>query len=369
MSAIDRGPHTALNRVCPYFTMFPLRFPYELLRRYAGAGDRILDPFCGRGTTCYAARLLGMDSAGIDSSPVAASIAEAKVIQVTPSEVMATFDALLEALSVPRAIPEGEFWQWAFHADVLSILCRLREGLLHDCTTPARKALRAILLGALHGPLHKRTRSYLSNQAPRTFAPKPDYAVRWWKWRGLLPQWVNVREIVRVRAERYYGRERSQPRGMIVHADSRDPASFTELGGGRFSWVITSPPYYGLRTYLPDQWLRNWLVGGPEGTDYSNRGQIAHRSPQRFADELRQVWRLVAHQCHPGARLVIRFGSINNRRVDPIAVITDSLDCAEWKIIAIHGAGYATAGKRQALHFGFNPASPCSEYDVWAIRL
>jgi hypothetical protein len=365
---IDRAPETALNRICPYFTMFPLRFPYRLLDRHASAGDRVLDPFCGRGTTNYAARLLGLDSVGIDSSRVAVAISEAKVVQTTPSEVMATYDEILEAVPFPEAVPQGEFWRWAFHTDVLFLLCRLREGLVHDCSTPQRRALRGILLGALHGPRSKQRPSYLSNQSPRTFAPKPAYAARWWKARGLTPQPVDVRTIVRDRAARYYGRESSPPRGQILHGDSRNPASFTSLDDKPFSWVITSPPYYGLRTYIPDQWLRNWLVGGAETTDYSSDGQLDHGSPDAFADELRQVWRLAAGCCAPRARLVIRFGGINDRKADPLTVIRRSLDSSGWKVTTIRGAGCASAGKRQALHFRRNAPSPCEEYDVWAVR-
>jgi hypothetical protein len=32
---------------------------------------------------------------------------------------------------------------------------------------------------------------------------------------------------------------------------------------------LTSPAYYGLRTYVADQWLRNWFLGGPAYVDYS----------------------------------------------------------------------------------------------------
>jgi TatD DNase family protein len=40
---VDRAAETALNRICPYFTMFPLRFPYGILRRHATPGQRVLD--------------------------------------------------------------------------------------------------------------------------------------------------------------------------------------------------------------------------------------------------------------------------------------------------------------------------------------
>ena len=76
-SRIKNGKmNTALNAICPYFTMFPLEFPYRILDRYARQGDAVLDPFAGRGTTLYAARLLGLNAFGIDSNPVAVAISE-----------------------------------------------------------------------------------------------------------------------------------------------------------------------------------------------------------------------------------------------------------------------------------------------------
>jgi len=53
--------------------MFPLDFPLEQLRLYPRA-RWVLDPFCGRGTTLYAARLAGRLEVGIDINPVAVAI-------------------------------------------------------------------------------------------------------------------------------------------------------------------------------------------------------------------------------------------------------------------------------------------------------
>ena len=137
-----------LNAVCPYFTMFPLDFPLGVLRN-AEPGQLVVDPFCGRGTTNYAARTLNLASIGVDSSPVAVALSRAKIANATPPRIVAAARRILRDVPEPSDVPDGEFWRWAFHHDVLRILCRLREGLLANCRSDARKALRAIVLGAL----------------------------------------------------------------------------------------------------------------------------------------------------------------------------------------------------------------------------
>ena len=71
----------ALNGICPYFTMFPLDFPLNILQCRAKHGESVLDPFCGRGTTIFAARLTGLSSVGVDSSPVAAAMPVSSFVQ------------------------------------------------------------------------------------------------------------------------------------------------------------------------------------------------------------------------------------------------------------------------------------------------
>ncbi len=65
-----------LLQACPYYTMFPLDFPLRYLSN-ARPGEWVVDPFCGRETTLYAARLRGLPSVGVDISPVAVAIAQA----------------------------------------------------------------------------------------------------------------------------------------------------------------------------------------------------------------------------------------------------------------------------------------------------
>lgn len=123
-----------------------------------------------------------------------------------------------------------------------------------------------------------------------------------------------------------------------------------------------------MRTYIPDQWLRNWFLGGPPTTEYANEGQLIHTSPTKFAEDLRRVWQLAARHARDQARLVVRFGGINDRRADPLTIAKESLRESGWRISTVHPAGTAATGRRQAVHFGAGAACARDEFDVWAVR-
>jgi len=359
----------ALNGVCPYYTMFPLSFPLDRLHN-AEAGEWVLDPFCGRGSTNYAARLLGLPSIGIDSNPVAVAIAQAKSADTTPARIIATCKRILESTREPQQLPSGAFWKLAFHPYTLDQLCILREALLDDCASPTRQALRALLLGRLHGPTAKgKIKSYCSNQMPRTYASKPKYALGYWRKHGMRPPMVDVLELVTRKAAHYFGHLPAAVATRVLRGDSRT-ASVRRLlpAGKRVEWVITSPPYYGMRTYVPDQWLRYWFVGGVPKVVYRFPRQLRHESPEAFAGDLSKAWQRAAHACTPGAHLIVRFGTIPERDRDAVAILRESLALAEcgWRLTTIKSAGAADRGKRQAKQFGLKNSKPVEEFDFYA---
>jgi DNA modification methylase len=361
-----RSPLIRLNAVCPYYTMFPLDFPFSLLTK-AEASQWVLDPFCGRGTTLFAARLLGLPCVGIDSNPIAAAVAAAKLADATAEDIVEAAIRILRQSKPPREVPEGAFWRYCFHRSTLRDICVIRERLLRSCRRPAEIVLRALMLGILHGPRHKGPPTYLSNQMPRTYATKPAAATRFWRREGMTtPPAVDVLDAVSRRAKHALADTPPPVGGAVYFGDARRA---TELlpRGRRFSWVVTSPPYFGLRTYRSDQWLRNWFLGGTSDVDYREGGQLAHHAG-KFSDELANVWRSVGRRCLPGARLIVRFGSLPSIPVDARDLLRDSLDSTAigWRIYRWADAGSSSNGKRQAQQFGHFSSTPAREFDMYA---
>ena len=211
--ALAYNKENALNAICPYFTMFPLEYPNRVLKRHLKEKPVVLDPFCGRGTTLFSARRFGFSAWGIDSSPVAVAIAKAKLASCDIESPLALAAKLISEVA-PAEIPDTPFFRSAYHQSTLRDICALREGLLGlDDETDASSILRAAALGCLHGPLpkHVENAGYFSNQMPRTYASKPDYAVRFWKERDLKAPKNDVLRVLRRKIERLVGLEQASP--------------------------------------------------------------------------------------------------------------------------------------------------------------
>lgn len=360
-------PKVRLNAICPYYTMFPLSFPYTVLNS-ANTTDTVYDPFCGRGTTNYAARLLGLSSYGIDSNPVAYAIAQSKLVSIKPEKIISLSKEILTYIE-PDKIPQGEFWTWAYNEETLIEICKIRSFLNSKINhTDAEIALRAVILGLLHGPIMRNQYSYLSNQMPRTFSTKPDYSIKYWKKHSLRPPLVSTLLLLKRKAEYVFNKQLpNRVKGQIVLGDCRHYKGYFDK---KFDWVVTSPPYYGMSTYQQDQWLRNWFLGGSEKVEYSNKAQLKHWSQKAFVEDLSKVWKNTADKCNKRAKLVIRFGALPSKGDQtPSQLLKQSLllsDCG-WKLLTIRNAGKPIESKRQANQFNNTAGKYIEEIDAYAI--
>jgi len=123
-----------------------------------------------------------------------------------------------------------------------------------------------------------------------------------------------------------------------------------------------------MRTYVADQWLRSWFIGGLPEVPYDSSGQIARQPSQKaFIEALAGVWTATARCCHRGARLAIRFGALPSARTDPEPLILDSINQADagWDVKEVRTAGTSPKRARQAEQFG-KAGSAINEVDVVA---
>jgi hypothetical protein len=328
VSAERRNP---LHALCPYFAMFPETFVREQLEQYTKAGDLVLDPFSGRGTTVLESLLRGRQAIAVDINPVAYCVSAAKANPPrlhTVRNELRRLEAACKAASKSdleeqrQALPP--FFRRAFHADTLREILFLRNEL--DWRERAvHRFLAALALGSLHGEMDTSS-SYFSNQMPRTISTKPDYSLRYWRNKGLWPKRRRVFEMLLERAELRLSVGTPAHAGVVHLGDARMCDVLHASSEGKVRLVVTSPPYLDTTRYEEDQWLRLWFLGG---TPYPSYGRVSkddrHASKARYWQFLREAWRGIQTLMASGAILVCRIGAKGLTLEEVDAGLTTSL--------------------------------------------
>jgi len=272
--------------VGPYYAMFPVRFAESVVRRYTGPGDLVLDPFAGRGTAVFSAAVNDRASVGIELNPVGWVYARTKLSPATKADVSARVAEIGARMSRFRQAADAlpEFFRVCFARKTRQFLLAARNELDWRRSRVDR-TLMALLLVHLHG----KRKDALSNQMRQTKSMSPDYAIAWWRHRGLRPPRIDPVEFVTKRLAWRYAKGlpevRRDTKMFLGDSEKLLPLLHHRVQEGelsRASLLFTSPPYFSLTNYHYDQWLRLWLLGGQPTARRTGggayRGKFEHRA-------------------------------------------------------------------------------------------
>ena len=266
----------------PYYAMFPISFARAVVETLCPAGGGVLDPFCGRGTVPYVARVTGRLSLGIDLNAVAYVFSAVKTDPAPRMEpVLARFTELVEAVRPSETVAANDFQRLAWSPRVLGYLNAARR-VLDWRDNRLDRTVMAFLLVHLHG----KTGNAVSNQMRQSKSMAPEYSVRWWSSRGLTPPDLDpVRYFTHRAAWRYRHGVPMGTKARIVHGDALE---ILPRARRRFAMLFTSPPYYDVTNYRLDNWIRLWMLGEGELPNYTTAQRYGDR--KRYAEMLRGVF-------------------------------------------------------------------------------
>jgi site-specific DNA-methyltransferase (adenine-specific) len=253
--------------MCSYLGTFPASLARAMISLLSDPGDRVLDPFSGRGTTLLEARLLGRKALASDLNPMAVALGRAKNANVTLEMALAEIDALRTSYDRPMYLPEAHVQPddilLIYSPETLAQLCYLRRRLLKS-----QSDVRAFLLGALLGVMHGAERqdgtsAYASISMPNTFSMSPNYVRRFVETNQLNRIGRDVFEILGAKVERLF-RDTApiDNKGVVAACDAKKLSENPDFAEhlGTVKLVVTSPPYLGVVNYAKQNWIRNWLL-------------------------------------------------------------------------------------------------------------
>jgi SAM-dependent methyltransferase len=312
------------SRLTHGFHSYPARMHPELARAclaaFSGPGDRVLDPFCGSGTTLIEALVGRREGVGVDLNPLAVRVAEVQSALRSPAAlerfavtVRAVTDASLGRVRARTAVraPLSATERALYEPHVLLELAGLREEIERVEPEFDRRALQ-IVFSALVVKF-SRQRADTSEQQTEKRIRKglvSEFFER--KARELASRWTELAKAAGARAhvpELHLGDARRLSR---------------ILGKARFDLVLCSPPYGGTYDYHAHHARRYpWLgldASSFERDEVGARRRLsrAEAGAGRWEGEVDACLRSIASVCRQGARVVLLMGDgqIAERRVD-----------------------------------------------------
>ena len=301
---------TAASRwagVGPYYAMFPVGFAIAAVKEYTKPNDFIFDPFAGRSTSLFAAASEGRHGIGIEINPVGWVYGKAKLQTASKDDVEELIHWLGRKAPKYRNIAKRlpEFFHYCYVPEVQWFLLAARD-LLDWRRQKADWTLMALLMIDLHG----KQESSFSNQMRQTKAMSPQYAVDWWKAHEFEPPDRDPVEFMLKKVKWRYAKGRLDSglshvylgdcQAVLNRWESVPPDDKATL-------LLTSPPYCGVTNYFYDQWLRLWLLGGPEKPQSfggSCNGKFANKT--HYVEMLRCVFERSRKMLKRGAVIHVR---------------------------------------------------------------
>lgn len=246
-----------------YRACFKPQLPKHFIERFSEPGDRVLDPFMGRGTTLIEAALMGRVPVGVDANPLCTCLARPRL---DPPELSAVANRLSEINFKAKSKSPADLLVF-YHPETLAEIGALRSYLIQREAAGERDAvddwIRMVALNRLtgHSPGFFSVYTLPPNQAVSVASQKKINE----RLRQTPPRRV-VQDLILKKTKALLTDlspdDRSRLDGIRKKArlltGSATDLSHIETGSIRL--IVTSPPFLDTVDYAADNWLRAWFA-------------------------------------------------------------------------------------------------------------
>lgn len=319
----ERTKH--VHRLHPYLGKYIPQLVEIFLRKYFEAGQTVLDPFCGSGTTLVQANELGINSIGYDVSEFNVMLCRVKTdkydLRKARREVLDILEKVRAAtrrsddsltlwddsfIQESHLTEDNEYLKEWFAPRALNELLIFRnlipnyqyQNLLKVILSRSARSSRLTTHFDLDFPKKPQTEPYFCYKHSRTCAPTTDAF-----------QFLKRYSLDSLKRLEEFDSKRTDAAVEVIHGDSRR-ADFPKVDG-----VITSPPYVGLIDYHQQHAYAYYLLGL---NDQRNKeiGAAVNGSSQKarklYQEDIAQVFRRLCDRLKPGGRMIVVAGDRAN---------------------------------------------------------
>ena len=304
-----------------YRACFKAQLPGFFIERLTQPGDRVFDPFSGRGTTAVQAALLGRAPTANDVNPLSAMLCAPRLDPPSAAAVRARLAQIdlsgvdlsgvdLSGIDLSRAAADpAEADLLAFyHPDTLRQISALRRWLLaRDAIDPVDAWIRMVAINRLTGH---------SNGFFSVYTMPPNQAVsagsqrKINQARGQVPPPRDVPAIILKKTLSLLADGAPPPHPpaiLLTGAAEHTP----ELADASVDLIVTSPPFLDVVDYAGDNWLRCWFAG----IDPARVRIDKHRDVAAWQGFVRRGFQEFARVVRPGGFVAFEVGEVRGGKV------------------------------------------------------
>lgn len=290
-----------------YRACFKPQLPEFFIQRLTAPGERVYDPFMGRGTTPIQAALMGRAAVGNDINPLS-------VFLTRPRTAPPTLSRIAERLAGIDWMAAAETWDDLlafYHPETLREISALRAYLLDKEAAGAIDEvddwIRMVAINRLtgHSPGFFSVYSLPPNQAVSIESQR-----RINEKRGQTPPRRVVPDIILKKSRSLL---KDAPPSPVRGEFHTCPANATKaIASGSIDLVVTSPPFLDIVQYAADNWLRCWFVG----IDAKSVDISMHRRVEEWTAFVASTFKELARVVRPGGHVAFEVGEVRNGTVE-----------------------------------------------------
>jgi len=245
-----------------YRACFKPQLPRFFISLLTDEGDRVYDPFMGRGTTLLEAALLGRKVAGNDANPLARLLIEPRLNPPEMAEISRRLDRIPCRGTEKADIDLSMFYSPKTESKIVALREYLRRRHAEGTEDKVDKWIRMVATNRLtgHSPGFFSVYTLPPNQAVSPEAQRKINAQR-----GQEPPDRDVFGLI-AKKSRSLMRKLTKAQRVRLARVARDAKYFCQkaeepipLEPDSVALVVTSPPFLKTVQYAQDNWLRCWF--------------------------------------------------------------------------------------------------------------
>jgi hypothetical protein len=303
--------HEVAYRAC-----FKPQLPRFFIERLTEPGERVYDPFSGRGTTVIEAGLLGRNVIANDINPLSRILAAPRFF---PPDPRALAQRLEEIPLDPRATAEIDLTMF-YHPDTLAEIVSLKRYLTERSAQSAEDALDRWIRMIATNRLTGHSPGFFSVYTlPPNQAVSPASQVKINQKRTQTPDYRDTKAMILKKSKQLLGGITAEQiknlaaAGDRAHFLSRDARETNEIDEGSVQLTVTSPPFLDVVQYAQDNWLRCWFNGLDEKE--IGRRITAVKSLSEWSNIMAQVFFELARVTRRGGWVAFEVGEVRKGAV------------------------------------------------------